>query len=89
MDPIVGDISVLGNGDSSLGEERIKRLALWLQVARIKHPGSTDSAACHAALLDELDELRAETPGTPAYDAELMDIITVAWRMLNREYAGI
>lgn len=35
-----------------------------------------------------LDELQEVIPSTPAFDAKLMDIITVAWRTLNKEYAA-
>ncbi|MBD5585500.1 MAG: hypothetical protein HDQ88_10490 [Clostridia bacterium] len=80
----------LGNGDFAHGEDMERLLAAWLTVARCKHPhvGYTEDEAL-VALKDEVKEVEETAPGTPAREAELWDVIVVAWRMLNEEYGGL
>lgn len=77
----------LGNGNAWEGAERLHKFAMWLRVERMRHPAfSGESIEARMRVL--LDELQEVIPSTPAFDAKLMDIITVAWRTLNKEYAA-
>ncbi len=84
--------SEIACGDFEKGRKMLKDIAERLEHAHKKHPKEEwqkmDVYEAMKALLDEIDEVRIalkkETP--ERVQDELLDVIAVAFRILNKEY---
>ena len=84
---------ILGNGNQELGEQIIRKLAIWVKMSRRKHDWSKEVQGNVNVIIDalkselfELENAYLQRHPSEHCVSELLDLITVAIRFLSGEH---